>query len=246
RNPRERTPESNGENSQAHSRVNSRIIASKSSRDEPHNESVHLNESAWDAHYRRSKARQSYPDENLVRLLKSHPHRGPALDFGCGSGRHRLLFSELGFAPVYGLDSSQTSIEMAASQAPFARLQKVDLNSLAAGTFRLPFADASFDVLVAWGVLHYNPGAVAAALVREFYRVLRPAGLLAGTLRSDRDTHYHRNADISSSPIELYNEQQTRELLNAAFENFELGYMERTPVGELDRRIAHWIFRAVK
>ena len=77
-------------------------------------------------------------DQALLRLLQ--PVRGErVLDIGCGTGRHLLMFSELGL-DVTGLDASHHMLEMAKRRlGPRAELHQ----GLAED---LPFEDNSFDV----------------------------------------------------------------------------------------------------
>ena len=195
---------------------------------------------AWERHYGRSKSRQTYPDENLVRLL-APLERGPALDLGCGSGRHLKLLEELGFGPLYGCDSSENSLAISREVCPTAQLFHV---SAARETFRLPLPDASVRVLVCWGVLHYNSTDSAIAMLHEIVRVLTTDGVFLGTLRAEGDSHFHTNPDMAGAEIELFDEGGARNFLGSHFASVDLGYALRSPVGELNRRVCHWIFRA--
>ena len=48
----------------------------------------------------------------------------------------------------------------------------------------LPFADASFDVVYSWGVMHHSER--PEAIVREIQRVLKPGGTFIGMMNSRR------------------------------------------------------------
>ncbi len=200
---------------------------------------------AWQTHYARAKSRQAYPDENLVRLLAPPAsERGPALDLGCGSGRHLALLRDLGYAPLTGIDQSSNSIDLSQAACPEARCFAYAESDPAA--FRLDFPDDHFQVVVIWGVLHYNSAALAQRILAECARVLRPTGALLGTLRAEGDTHFQGNADIHTAAMQYFNEAGARDLLAHSFAQIELGYAERTPVGELERRVCHWLFRAAQ
>lgn len=195
----------------------------------------------WDAHYTRDRARQSYPDENLVRLLaKMEP--GPALDLGCGSGRHLALLADLGYAPIYGCDSSANAVELCRERYPQA---EVFVAAPDGASFLTPLSGASLAAVVAWGVLHYNSPEEILGVLAETGRLLAPGGKFLGTLRAAGDSHFATNGDMLGAAIRFFTEGEARALLaGAGFTNVQLGYAERAPVGELERRVCHWIFSA--
>lgn len=93
------------------------------------------------------------------------------LDAGCGTGglilRFRSWFPAYTFA---GIDFMPLAIELAQKRCGPA----VDLR--VASITELPFADASFDVLVSADVVCQVENPEVAA--KEFYRVLRPGGIV--------------------------------------------------------------------
>ena len=200
-------------------------------------ERVQKTRKAWDERYTRARSRPSYPDEHLVRLL-SAVQPGPALELGCGSGRHLELLYEQGFSPVYGTDTSAKSREMCAERYPEARIRAFQYESL-----RLDLPDHSQSAIVCWGVLHYNSEADIQALLTETRRLLRPGGVLLGTLRAAGDTHFADNPDMAQASLRLFSQDEARAILGEHYAHVELGYSERSPVGQLERRICHWTFR---
>jgi SAM-dependent methyltransferase len=66
---------------------------------------------------------------------------------------------------------------MLATLAAHARRLDVDVETVVTGAERLPFADASFDLVFGHAVLHHVPDLAAA--FAEFRRVLRPGGVIA-------------------------------------------------------------------
>ena len=100
----------------------------------------------------------------LVQLFAGRPPSGDILDAGCGIGILGRLFPDLG---LVGLDAS---VDL---------LRKADTGYrllVEASAEALPFADKSFDVIVALNMLHHVIDPEQA--VREFARVLRPGGTL--------------------------------------------------------------------
>lgn len=96
------------------------------------------------------------------------------LEVGCGTGvLTRTLAQLAGVASVVGVDLAPSLIEKArelASGLPDVTFEVADAASL-------PFAEASFDVVVFDSTLSHVPDSRRA--VEEAFRVLRPAGVLA-------------------------------------------------------------------
>jgi ubiquinone/menaquinone biosynthesis C-methylase UbiE len=103
------------------------------------------------------------------------------LEIGCGLGTDGAQFAKAG-ADYTGVDLTEAAIKLARK-----RFELFDLS----GEFRtadaenLDFADESFDLVYAHGVLHHTPDTARA--VHEIHRVLRPGGRAVVML-------YHRNS----------------------------------------------------
>ena len=102
----------------------------------------------------------------LVELLPAPGRR--TLDFACGEGRLTRLLRSLGH-PVVGVDVSPSMVRLAAGHEDAALAVQAD-------GCRLPFADAAFDLVVAYMCLHDVDGMPQA--VAEIGRVLEPSGRL--------------------------------------------------------------------
>jgi SAM-dependent methyltransferase len=92
------------------------------------------------------------------------------LEIGCGLGTDTVRFARAG-AHVTAVDLSATSVELARRRLEDSGLVG-DIRE--ADAEQLPFADASFDLVYSWGVLHHTPDTARA--IREAARVLRPDG----------------------------------------------------------------------
>lgn len=91
------------------------------------------------------------------------------LDVGCGAGFLSNHLAREGF-DVTGIDASQASIDVAARHDETRKARY-----LLGDAMRLPFADASFDVVCAMDFLEHVEE--PAAVVAEASRVLKPGGL---------------------------------------------------------------------
>ena len=100
----------------------------------------------------------------LVRVLKPLPTRS-ILDLGCGKGRFASRLTKAG-ANVVGLDLS-----------PAMLAEANGLDRVRGSARRLPFADRSFEAVVAVEVFQHLPA--IDDVLAEVRRVLRPGGVIA-------------------------------------------------------------------
>ncbi|RHX84565.1 class I SAM-dependent methyltransferase [Leptospira stimsonii] len=212
------------------------------------NPSEPTSQSAWNNHYTRSKSRLGYPDENLVRMLskietnsKESTAKKNALDFGAGSGRHSNLLNEFGYQ-VFATDYTENAIQTITKEYPFVKASVT-------GNPPYSFENSFFDVIVSWGVLHYNTAELAKQILDEKKRILKPGGFLAGSVRAVGDTHLQakgtkiQTADLKGAYSRFYTLEELKQDLSG-FSQIDFGYTERTPLGKLEERICHWIFLA--
>lgn len=100
------------------------------------------------------------------------------LDFGCGWGRMlRVFLARVDSHNLHGVDVREDSVTLARQLNPFAQFATVG------STPPLPFADGSFDLIVAYSVFSHLNEAVSRAWITEFARVTTPGGLVMVTTR---------------------------------------------------------------
>lgn len=95
------------------------------------------------------------------------------LEIGVGLGADHQRFAEAG-ARLSGIDLTERAIAHTRHRLGLFGLTS---NLQVGDAENLPFADASFDVVYSWGVIHHSPDTPKAA--REILRVLRPGGRFA-------------------------------------------------------------------
>ena len=111
--------------------------------------------------------------EKHLRFLTGLPAPGSILDAGCGSGpMARLLAARRADARVVGVDLRQDYLTYARMRAQAERLNNLSFEQ--GDIFRLPFSDASFDLVWSKYVLQWTKDPAAA--VTELRRVTKPGG----------------------------------------------------------------------
>ena len=119
-------------------------------------------------------------------LLDGHLRRGlsSGLDAGCGTGMNALAFEDRYGVRMHGVDLARLGIE-------YSRKRGLD-RSAVASAMALPFADSTFDLVTSMDVFPVLASGDDREALREFWRVLRPGGLLvlrAAAFRSLRSRH---------------------------------------------------------
>jgi ubiquinone/menaquinone biosynthesis C-methylase UbiE len=128
---------------------------------------------AWEQTYRTPQSERFY--EGVFDWIAAHEqlHGMKALDMGCGIGQHAIRLAKRGCSVVaadFSADRVAAAEENIGRQG-FGRQIIVCNEDLAAG---LSFADATYDIVLCWGVLMHIPEIEAA--IRELVRVTRPGG----------------------------------------------------------------------
>ena len=108
---------------------------------------------------------------HLLRLVDFDGYSGKrVLDVGCGAGTDLVRFAK-GGALVSGVDISPSAVALARQN--FSQ-QGLEADLREADGEHLPYADGTFDLVFAHGVVQYTPD--SRALVEECRRVLKPGG----------------------------------------------------------------------
>ncbi|MDF2579874.1 MAG: hypothetical protein K0S49_1453 [Microbacterium sp.] len=140
---------------------------------------------------------EAAPELAMVQhFVESIPRRPAAvLDAGCGTGRMISHLSVLD--PALVIAGSDLSPAMLAE----AKVRHPDLELVTADNAALPFADERFDGVLAWYSTIHTPAHRLWTVFDEFYRVMRPGGLLllgyqSGTGQRRLDKPYGHDVDL--------------------------------------------------
>jgi SAM-dependent methyltransferase len=105
----------------------------------------------------------------LGELIARLPTGASVLDAGCGAGVPVARILSCHFA-VTGVDFSAAQVQMARQLVPEANFICQDITTLI-------FPDASFDAICSYYAIIHIPRQQHTALLRDFYRLLKPGGL---------------------------------------------------------------------
>jgi ubiquinone/menaquinone biosynthesis C-methylase UbiE len=142
----------------------------------------HQEASHWEEIYRRDGIKEAIHQERLRAALAmvDSLHLLPqsrVLDIGCGAGYATIALASRGLT-VDSLDPVETMVRATRERAVEAGLRSVTVRI--GDIHSLPFAQGTFALVIALGVLPWLPGIDTP--LREMARVLRPGGHLIVTV----------------------------------------------------------------
>lgn len=132
-------------------------------------------------------------------------------DVGCGDGSRFRPFIEWGANPanIYAIDISERVLSTAKGLSP------ASVNFLCAFGDNIPLEDASIDIMLNMGVIiHVMDDELVGRMAAEFYRVLKPGGMLFLYYTTER-------LNVDKSPIAHSTRGYRREQIMDLFKDFE-------------------------
>jgi len=107
------------------------------------------------------------------------------LDVGCGNGRNLHYFLRNGYQ-VAGIDPDAQAVRKVKELSTALAPGNPPENFVVCPAENLPFADASFDLVICSAVLHFaRDEQHFESMLRSMFRVLRPGGYFFARLASD-------------------------------------------------------------
>jgi ubiquinone/menaquinone biosynthesis C-methylase UbiE len=157
------------------------------------------------------------------------------LEIGVGLGTDHVRFARAG-ADLHGVDLTEHGIELVtrrlALEGRTSQLQVADAEAL-------PFADASFDIVYSWGVLHHTPDTARA--MSEAVRVLRPGGRICVMVYSRHAWVSYglwlRNGPLSGRPLRTIADVLYHHMESLGTKGFSKRELRRMLLGLVELRI---------
>lgn len=144
-------------------------------------DSAHL---YWNTQWQQADAQSpwAHPEPDVIAQAETLPKGARVLDLGAGIGRHALALARMGIV-VDAVDAAEQSVHTITNLAKAAGLP---ITAHLAPMTELPFADATFDHVLAWNVIYHGDETILRRTLHEVRRVLRPAGTFHVTMLSAR------------------------------------------------------------
>lgn len=132
-----------------------------------------MNKDTWLYWY---EGKETSVDEDVPSLSKVFSKAGVSsiLDLGCGTGRHCIYLSNLGFR-VSGFDWSESAISRAKD---LLKSKSADLIVWDMLNFPYPYEDGFFDAVISIKVLHHTTLVNIRKVIEEIERVTKACGYL--------------------------------------------------------------------
>jgi SAM-dependent methyltransferase len=187
---------------------------------------VFTTKSAVELYTERIQDPKLFPQERKVVERYFTDSEGSVLDVGCGVGRVASLLDQRGF-DVTGIDVSEPLVEKARSLFPDIDFRVGDVRDTA-------FDAESFDYAVFsyYGLDYLLPKAERVRALRELYRVLKPAGIVAFSSHNSWSPLVPLSASDLRRAIgdvgDFYKKKKNRERLFSRYK------FETVPLGELE------------
>ncbi len=97
------------------------------------------------------------------RFLANVPRSSSILEVGCNLGNQLTLLHQIGFENLTGIEINPEIVKNAQSRVPWARVME-------GSALKIPFADASFDLVFTSGLLIHIAPQTLPVVIREIHR----------------------------------------------------------------------------
>lgn len=179
-----------------------------------------------------------YPGKYSLEVINKTD--GVLLEAGCGAGRALIYCHDLG-REIIGIEYSQTAVDKIKAHRPDIDVRQADITDL-------PFPDATFSGVMAFGLYHNLEFGCDKALA-ETLRVMKPGGIMAASVRLDNienrindwieNRKYKASKDLAFHKANYTVAEFRKMLAQAGFEVERVDYMENMPLFYKFRMFRH-------
>ncbi len=126
---------------------------------------------------------------DILHLVSTLPHRSLILDLGTGRGRMAFAMAALGMR-VIGLDYIERLADVTNAEVHAKHLDG-EIKFVTGDALDIGFADASFDAVTDFGLLHHIHQEDWPQYAAEVSRVLKPGGHVVSVVLSKETEHFY-------------------------------------------------------
>lgn len=161
----------------------------------------------WAETYNRDVRNYGYIPSEFCQFLRKYIGKNMViLDAGCGTGLITECIKDREGAIIIGLDLAKNMLEK--SRNIFAYQVIGDAEDL-------PFRSNIFDIILSFELIEVIPN--PQQMVGEFYRVLKPGGLLILSAESLIEDKEKKNMEIAPEYVASFTERRLKEILSEYF-----------------------------
>ncbi len=121
----------------------------------------------------------AYDFYKIIKTMKPLSKSSKVLDFGCGWGRiTRFWLNDVARSNIFGVDPWAEMIELCKDCIEGVNFSKINAEP------PIGFQDSTFDLITAYSVFSHLNKEYTDDWINEFYRILKPKGMVSLTTRS--------------------------------------------------------------
>jgi len=183
------------------------------------------------------------PPKELVNLILSGQIKpGKALDVACGTGNYSIYLANKMF-DVVGVDYSKVAVSQAKLKAKKAgakiKFLVYDVNLLGKKL------KTKFDFILDYSLLHHIPDSKIKNYARQFYKLLKPGGLLLLVCYNERDLYAKDKKQAIGKYGNVMYYRSAAEITNY-YQDLKLIKYRRCRLGKRQQHLAHgFLFKKI-
>ena len=165
--------------------------------------------------------------DRVPHCMKGIPKGSSVLDMGCAQGHLLAILQRVGYTHLTGVDISPNLVEQARSLVT----KDVALHVADVQSFLRESESTCYDVVFFHDVLEHIPRTLTIEVLSEFYRVLKPGGILSLRVPNMASLLASYNAHIDFTHVTQFAEFALFQVLEqSGFDVAKIGFESQAPV----------------